>query len=114
MRRRGRVDENQRAVVEELRAHGVSVHSLAAVGAGVPDLLCGWQGRNWLFEVKNPRQKPSDRRLTPDEREWHAGWRGQVTTVETAAAALAVMRNDLMGGTAGRVNPVSTGARGLT
>ena len=106
MRHRGRVDANQRSVVEELRAHGVSVHSLAAVGAGVPDLLCGWQGRNWLFEVKNPGVAPNQRKLTPDEREWHAGWRGQVTTVETAAAALAVMKNDLMGRTAGRVTSV--------
>jgi Holliday junction resolvase len=72
MRRRGKVDDNQRAIVEALRKCGASVQSLAAVGHGVPDLLVGWAGRTWLVEVKHAKRGT----LTPEQVEWHRDWRG--------------------------------------
>lgn len=89
MRRRAKIDENQPEIVAALRAvPGLTVQSLAAVGHGIPDLLVGYAGRNYLLEVKNPLLVPSKQRLTDDERDWHAAWTGQVCTVRTAGEAL--------------------------
>ena len=60
---------------------GASVESLAGVGCGCPDLLVGYNGHNYLFEVKDGAKAPSRRRLSPDESTWHARWNGQVMIV---------------------------------
>lgn len=79
--------------MDALRRIGASVFSLHKVGQGCPDLLVGYRGRNWLIEIKNPDQVKSKRRLTPDEKEFHDSWRGQVAIVETVDEALAVLGN---------------------
>ena len=76
MRRRGRVDANQKAIVAALRQVGASVQSLADIGHGCPDLLVGFRGRTLLMEVKDGSKVKSARALTPDEEAWIAGWRG--------------------------------------
>lgn len=88
MRKTARVDANQAAIVDALRAIGASVQSLAMVGRGVPDLLVGFRAQTFLLEVKDGAKAPSARRLTPDEAAWHAGWRGQVATVASIEEAL--------------------------
>lgn len=76
------------------RAAGATVQSLAAVGKGVPDLLCGYQGTTVLIECKDGRLPPSKRQLTADQIEWHAAWRGGrcvvVNSVDEALAAIGV------------------------
>ena len=86
-----RVDANQSLIVKELRAIGATVQSLADLGKGVPDLLVGWRGQNWLMEIKDWKQPPSKRRLTPDEKKWHQSWNGQVHVVETFDEALKII-----------------------
>ena len=81
MRRAAKIDANQDAVVSALRAAGATVQSLAAVGKGVPDLLVGFKGQTLLMEVKNPKQKPSDRKLTDDQLAWHGSWNGGALAV---------------------------------
>ena len=76
MRRAAKVDANQEQVVSALRAAGVLVLSLAALGKGVPDLLCAFHGRLVLLEVKDGRKPPSARKLTPDQEEFHKAWEG--------------------------------------
>ena len=71
MRTRGRVDENQAAIVRALRQIGASVQSLADIGDGCPDLLVGFRNRIALMEIKDGNQPPSKRRLTEDEQNWH-------------------------------------------
>ena len=88
MRRAAKVDANQAAIVEALRACGASVQSLAAVGKGVPDLLVGLRTRNYLIEVKDGSKPPSARKLTPDQVQWHTKWAGQVLTVTSPEDAL--------------------------
>ncbi len=84
MKLRPRTDANQPAIVKHLRQiPGVSVEILAAVGGGVPDLLVGYRGENYLLEVKDPAKIPSKRRLTDDQEVWHANWRGQAAVVMT-------------------------------
>lgn len=92
MRQRAKVDANHTAIVAELRARGASVQSLAAVGYGCPDILCGIAGRTYLCEIKDGSKPPSKRKLTPDQEAWHQAWRGGpvllLTSVEDAARAV--------------------------
>ncbi len=87
MRRAGRIDGNHTEIVKALRAIGCSVQALASMGGGVPDLLCGFHGRNVLLEVKDGSKPPSARVLTTEEGKWHAAWGGQVEIVCTAEEA---------------------------
>lgn len=95
MRKYGRTDANQSEIVGFLRAiPGVSVTSLAAVGGGVPDLLVGFRGNNYLFEIKDPEKSPSQRKLTKAQREFHAAWHGQVSVAETFGDILEFMKGN--------------------
>lgn len=91
MRLAARTDANQSALVSQLRELGVSVASLARVGGGVPDLLLGHEGKNYLVEVKNGSKPASARVLTPAQVMWRCGWKGQVSTVESLEDILEVM-----------------------
>ena len=91
MRRAAKVDENQSEIVKALRAAGASVQPLHAVGQGCPDLLIGFRGKNLLFEVKDGAKVPSAKRLTDDQSEWHAEWRGNVFVVESAEEAIRLL-----------------------
>ena len=75
MRRAAKVDQNQDQVVSALRAAGAKVQSLAAVGKGVPDLLCLYEGTFYLIEVKDGQKPPSQRKLTEDQVKWHGEWK---------------------------------------
>jgi hypothetical protein len=83
VRKYGKLDANQVAIIRDLRKMGLSVLSLADHGEGCPDILVGSAGENFLFEIKNPCLPPSKRRLTEQEQVFHDLWRGQVRIVET-------------------------------
>ena len=89
-----RTDGNQKEVVAELRKRGCVVAHTHMVGKGFPDIVVGYNGRNYLFEIKDPAKPPSKRRLTKDEEEWFAIWlqEGQVAVIETADQAMEIMR----------------------
>lgn len=76
MRRAARQDANHRDIVEALRAIGASVADTSGVGGGFSDLVVGFRGRNYLVEVKDGRKPPSARKLTQDQKDFVAGWRG--------------------------------------
>ena len=91
---RAKVDANQPEIVRDLRSvPGVVVTSTAAIGNGFPDIVVGYDHRNWLFEIKNPEMEPSKRRLTPMEILFHENWKlsGQVDVIETAEDAMKIM-----------------------
>jgi hypothetical protein len=68
------------------------VQSLAAVGAGVPDLLVGFRNHTILIEVKDGAKVPSARRLTPDQLVWHGKWQGgALAVVDGPESALRVL-----------------------
>lgn len=91
MRTAARTDANQSKIVLSLRAIGASVQSLASVGHGVPDLLVGFQHKNFLLEVKNEDQPPSKQRLTTEELLWYNSWNGKVFIVRNVQEALAAV-----------------------
>ena len=81
-RRAPRIDANHGAVVEALLSvQGVSVHSLAGVGCGCPDLLVGAKGKTYLVEVKDGEKCPSRRTLTPDQKTWIKAWTGSAVVI---------------------------------
>lgn len=87
--RAAKIDENQPEIVKALRNIGASVQSLAAVGTGVPDLLVGFRGTNFLLEIKDGKKPPSQRKLTEDQVKWHQAWMGKpVCVVESTNDAL--------------------------
>ena len=88
-----RVDANHHVIVNALRQAGCTVTSLAAVGKGVPDLLVGIRGRNYLIEIKDGSKPPSERKLTSDQIAWHESWRGAVRVVENEQQALEVIND---------------------
>lgn len=105
MRRAANLDSNHKDIVLALRAIGVAVQSLASMGGGVPDLLCGYRGVNVLLEVKDGSKSPSKRTLTADETNWHATWAGQVAIVETPEQAqTAVIEAAVQCGAFGKVS----------
>lgn len=84
MRLRARVDDNQKQIVTALRKLGYSVLHLHALGKGAPDILVGARRKNFLFEIKDGDKSPSRQKLTPDEKEFHDSWSGQVMIVKSA------------------------------
>ena len=88
MRRRAKVDANQKEIVELLRSMGCSVCLLHTVGAGVPDLLVGltsFKGNkiNILMEIKDGDKK----RLTPDQIQFHEDWKGIICVAHSVKKA---------------------------
>jgi hypothetical protein len=88
MRRRARIDANQPLIVKALREAGRTVRILSPLGDGIPDLLVGYNGANFLLEVKDPAKKLSQRKLTDDEQDFFDSWVGQRAIVETEEEAL--------------------------
>jgi hypothetical protein len=99
-----RVDENQKPIVDGLKAIGASVEHLAKLKEGAPDLLVGYGGLNYLLEIANPetrhgrakREGSKDRRgnsgaTVNRQREWYLSWRGRVDVVETLEQAVHVV-----------------------
>jgi len=83
-----RIDKNQPEITAALRSVGASVEFLHPLGKGVPDLLVGYRGCNYVLEVKDGGLTPSRKQLTDDERDWHNAWRGKVHIVESVDQAL--------------------------
>lgn len=83
MRKYGKVDDAQAPIVRALRQCGASVQSIASVGLGVPDVLVGVRGVNYLLEIKTGGEG-----LTVAETEWHHSWRGGVCVVRSVDEAL--------------------------
>lgn len=100
MRRAAKRDDNHTAIVKTLRAWGVLVLDLGAVGNGCPDLLCRTRKAGIRFlEIKDGRKPPSARKLTDPQVEFHALWGTDVYVVKSAAEALEVMGIDTDSGT---------------
>ena len=72
-------DENEPEIVNKLQELGFSVHRL-----NTPlDLLVGYNGMNYLIEVKMPKKK-----LTPAQQKFIPGWKGQYLIVYSVEDAI--------------------------
>lgn len=91
-RRAARTDGNHTQVVDALRKAGIAVISLAALGDGVPDLLCAFREVSVLLEVKNPdsdRGAPS--KVKQNTLDFLASWPGLAYVVWSAEEAVRVV-----------------------
>lgn len=88
-----RVDENHAQVVAELRAAlpEATVLDLSGTGKGCPDIMVGWNGLNFLLEIKDGDKPKSRRELTEAQKAFHLSWQGQAAIVTTAAQAVAAI-----------------------
>ena len=94
MRRAAKVDRNQAEIVKALRSAGCTVQSLAAIGKGCPDILVGYRGRNYLFEIKDPTQPLSKQALKPDQIVWRSNWNGVLGTITSFEQAFSIIKNN--------------------
>lgn len=79
-------DKSEPAIVKSLRfLKGVSYTFINMTG--VPDLLLGYAGRNYLIEVKTPGRWT----LTPDQLRWHGDWKGEIAIAETIEDVVAAL-----------------------
>ena len=88
-----RTDDNHREVVDGIRAAlpEATVFDLSGAGKGCPDLLIGWEGRNYLIEIKDPSKPESKRGLTTAQQKLHKQWQGQMDIAHSAAEAIAII-----------------------
>ena len=103
-RNRGRKDNNQRGIEKALgQIPGVTFHDTSGQGRGFPDLVVGYRGKTFLFEIKNEEWSIA---LTKDEKIWHNSWTGHVETVTNLnqilkAIGICQIRNSQSGGALG-------------
>lgn len=93
MRRKSKVDSNQKEIVEALRKAGCSVFITSGIGGDFPDLVVGttgdlpeWvkrQGNTVLLEVKTEKGKLSD-----GQTEFIVNFRGACAVVRSVEEAL--------------------------
>ena len=83
MRRAARRDDNERGIIEALRAKGCVVVQLSQ--PDVPDLMC-WSPA--LDAVVLMEVKESTGRLRPGQLLFHAAWPGAIATVRDVQQAL--------------------------
>lgn len=82
-----KIDENQPEIVQALERCGATVWKVN----GTFDLIVGFQGKNHILEVKNPRLEKGGGRhgLTPSQVKLMGGWKGdEIHIVENISEAL--------------------------
>ncbi len=70
-----RTDACQAEIVEKLRAIGATIKDVHIV-KNFCDILCGYKGKDYKFEVKSPGGK-----LTKGEWDFHQSWKGAPTYI---------------------------------
>jgi len=75
-RYRKKIDVNQPEIVDHFRKFGASVTHLHAVHGGVPDLLIGYQGKNYLIEVKSEKGNLNELQVA-----YFDNWNGQACVI---------------------------------
>lgn len=84
-----RRDKNEKPIVKALRAVGASVEYLN--GTGVPDLLVGYRGVNYLVEIKGEHGKAESHGkktasgLRDSQERWWRLWQGARPVVATTS-----------------------------
>lgn len=73
-----KVDSNQVELVSHARKMGATVQHLHSVGGGVPDIVLGYDGKNYLCEIKTLKGKLNELQVC-----WFDAWEGQVCVIRT-------------------------------
>lgn len=90
MRRAARRDDNEREIIDALRAAGAYVKQIN--DDGTFDLLVWFNNKCLLLEVKDGKKPPSARRLTEAEQKFHDEYPGNnLFIVNSVAEALSML-----------------------
>ena len=89
-RQAAKIDENQPAIVKELRSIGSSV------SVNHDDILVGFRGRTWWIEIKTPDQKTKQGHwksgaLKDSQKELLSNWKGQYNVCTTFEEILEII-----------------------
>jgi len=88
-------DSSQDGIVDALIDAGATVQDMSRAGSGgLPDLLVGFQGRNYLIECKPATGQKHQLVLRPVQAEWHGKWAGQVAIAQTPEDAIRIITNE--------------------
>ena len=91
MRTASRIDNNQKAIVEALRAVGATVYHLKEPC----DLLVGYEGETLLMEVKNLTNSYGKKGFNVNQKHFAENWKGGafclVDSIESALRMLNIM-----------------------
>ena len=88
-----RVDTNQKEIVEAFRSLGCSVFITSMVGKGFPDIVVGFRGKNYLFEIKDGNKFKSQQRLTEPELLFFRDWVGQCAIIDSVDQVIYFINN---------------------
>tara|TARA_R100000426_G_scaffold13940_1_gene13437 strand:+ start:4335 stop:4646 length:312 start_codon:yes stop_codon:yes gene_type:complete len=94
MRKKARVDANQKEIVQELRKRGISVLHTHQLGKGAPDIIVGYMNSNYLIEIKDGNKSKSQQRLTKDELDFSLKWRGSYAVCNSLEQILLLIDYD--------------------
>ena len=94
MRKKARVDANQKEIVQELRKRGISVLHTHQLGRGAPDIIVGYMNSNYLIELKDGNKSKSQQRLTKDELDFSLKWRGSYAVCNSLEQILLLIDYD--------------------
>ena len=90
--RAARVDSNQKEIVKALRKAGATVlhtHQLK----NCFDILVGYNGINYIVEIKDGNKPPSQRKLTTGEEKFRDEWEGgEYYIIESIEQALKLIQ----------------------
>ena len=93
MRRASRRDENEKEIVEALRAVGATVYLLNEPC----DLLVGYHNQTILMELKNPNSQYGKKGFNANQKHFAENWKGGpfclVDSVDSALRMLKIMIN---------------------
>lgn len=93
MRRAHKTDANQKKIIDAMRVAGATVHSLAGLGNGLPDLLVGYKGCTILMEIKDGDKSPSRQKLTDYQVTFMSNWTGgPLAIVNDVESALRILK----------------------
>ena len=93
MRVRARKDSNHKKVVAMFRELGATVLDTAQLGFGAPDLVIAYNNKNVLVEIKDGSLPPSKRKLTEDEKQFHAMWKGHIVVINDLKDVIELMQS---------------------
>ena len=82
-----RIDRNQPDIIKDLRKVGADVFIIRKP----VDIMVGFRGRTYIFEIKDPEKDKTHRQLTRDQKTFFEMWRGQVDKIETSAEAIKII-----------------------
>jgi len=88
-----RTDANHKKLIDKIRQiPSASVFSTHEVGKGFPDIVVGYRGLNYMFEIKDGKKTASKKKLTQAEIKFHSNWTGQISVVEKIEDILNILK----------------------